>query len=237
MKNVAVSGTGQLEIRADINRQQRNSRFLFNSGKLTSAKSWLYGKFVMRAMLPEGKLLRAVFVLKPKGKQYAGSWLDNGQINGLVYAQQGDSLTAGIHYKMSQGQSYVGRKVATRQNLTTDFHLYSVEWTNHSVRWFFDDSLVFENAVSKPFDQPFFFVLQLGVGGPEFDTRNMAVQSSDALHWRNNRFVVDYVQIFQDEQLLPKSLLQAKEGSGASCGAALHCSLVSLCLLIWFHWT
>jgi len=201
MQNVLIRD-GHLEISADVNPWHGNSRFLFNSGKLTSLKSWLYGKFVMRAMLPEGKLLRAVFVLKPKDKKYPGSWLDNGQINGLVYAQQLDSITMGIHYKMSQEQSYIGRKIATKQNLTRTFHLYTVEWTNQSVRWYFDDFLVFENSVSKPFDQPFYFVLQLGVGGPEFDTRNVAVAPNDAQQWSNNRFRVDYIRVYQDEQYL-----------------------------------
>ena len=201
MQNVLVKD-GHLEIRTDVNHQQRNSRFLFNSGKLTSQKSWLYGKFVMRAIMPDGKLLRSVFVLKPKHKQYLGSWLDNGQINGLVYAQQADSITVGIHYKMNHSQSYIGRKVATKQNLTNSFHLYSVEWTNQSVRWYFDDVLVFEDAVTKPFDQPFYFVIQLGVGGPEFDSRNIEIQSSDALLWNNNRIIVDYVQVFQDIRLM-----------------------------------
>lgn len=183
---------------ANINHRQGSSRFFFNSGKISSTKSWLYGRFEVRAQLPEGKLLRSVFVLKPKQpSRYEGDWLDNGQINGLVYAQQTSSIIAGIHYRMPGGQSYNGRKLNTLQNITTGFHRYSVEWTNHTVRWLFNDMIFFETTVHRPFDQPFYFVLQLGVGGPEFDTRYSVIQSSDVYGWRNNRFVIDYVRVYR----------------------------------------
>lgn len=197
MGNVAVED-GCLQIKASSNDDHKNSRFLFNTGKLSSIKAWQYGRFVMRALLPQGKLLRAVFVLKPKEKVHRGtSWLDNGQINGLVYAQQGDSISAGLHYRMLHSHSYAGRKFSSKENLTSSFHLYSVEWTNSSIRFFFDDVPFFEKTVSQPFDQPFYIVLQLGVGGPEFDTRNVAVQVNDASHWPNNRFVIDFIKVYQ----------------------------------------
>lgn len=196
--NVAVKD-GCLQISASQNGDHKSSRFLFNTGKLSSVKAWQYGRFVMRAKLPQGKLLRAVFALKPKEKVHRGtSWLDNGQINGLVYSQQAESISAGLHYRMDHGHSYAGRKFSTKQNITNSFHLYSVEWTNSSIRFFFDDRLFFENTVSQPFDQTFYIVLQLGVGGPEFDTRNVAVQVDDVIHWNNNQFLIDFIEIYQN---------------------------------------
>lgn len=206
MGNVAVEN-GCLQISATSNDDHKSSRFLFNTGKLSSTKAWQYGRFVMRALLPQGKLLRAVFVLKPKEKIHRGSsWLDNGQINGLVYSQQGDSISAGLHYRMHHGHSYAGRKFSTKQNLTSSFHFYSIEWTNNSIQFYFDDVIFFENTVSQPFDQPFYIVLQLGVGGPELDTRNVAVQMNDSAHWPNNRFMIDFIKVYQK---VPESFISS----------------------------
>ncbi|KAI2807310.1 hypothetical protein BLOT_009274 [Blomia tropicalis] len=225
MKNVAIQN-GHLVIRADVNQWRGSSRFLFNSGKVASLKSWQYGKFVMRAMLPAGKLLRAVFLLKPRHMKYAGSWVDNGQMNGLVYAQQADSIITGIHYNMSHGQSYLGRLMKTKYNLTDSYHLYTVEWNNHTIRWYFDDMLVFENEVGKPFDQPFYFILQLGVGGPEFDTRHLTVTTNDSSQWINPRFVIDYVKVYQDASTL------TQHSSSTNCKCKLSTILLFLLLAI-----
>lgn len=219
LSNVVIR-EGNLQLEATVNGNSKNTRFIFNTGKVTCNKTWRYGKFVMRAMLPQGKLLRSTFVLRPKGKKYNGTWLDNGQMNGLVYAQQGDAITAGLHYRMDENHSYVGRKMATKQNITSSFHLYTVEWTTKAVRFFFDEVLFFENAVTKPFDQPFYFVLQLGVGGPEFDTRHIAVQSSDAAMWRNSKFSIDYIKVYQEAS--------AHQATGGASSIATF-SITALC--------
>lgn len=195
-KNVHIDN-GCLILSGSLNPNQGGSRFMFNSAKISSQIGWRYGKFVMRAILPEGKMLRSVLVLKPKQPKYPGDWLDNGQINMLVYAQQASFIIGGLHYRMPLGQSYNGRKLNTQSNVTKEFQLYSIEWNETTIRWLFNDVVYFEHNVSKPFDQPFHLVLQLGVGGPEFDTRNTVIQSYDANRWPNNNFTIDYIKIYQ----------------------------------------
>src|SRR5699024_4171608 len=89
--------------------------------------------------------------------------------------------------------------------------------------------MFFENVVSKPFDQPFYFVLQLGVGGPEFDTRNMAVQTSDAMLWHNNRFIVDYIKVYQDSAMISEL---NKLSSGSVTRSQFSWALCSCALLL-----
>lgn len=174
-----------------------------------------------------------MFVLKPRQYKYQpGDWLSNGQINGLVYAQQGGSVTGGIHYHMPDGLTYNGRKFNTQHNLTTEFHRYAVEWTDTTVRWLFDDDVIFfETNVSRPFDQPFYFVLQLGVGGPEFDTRYSVIQSSDVYSWRNSRFVIDYVKVYQQVALLSQTTKNRSQSLDPST-VVIFLMVVAVCIAV-----
>nr|QER90684.1 beta-1,3 glucanase [Dermatophagoides pteronyssinus] len=221
-ENVRVNKKGHLEIVANINEHIRKTgysreRFLFDSGMISSKKSWLYGRFVLKAILPEGRSLRSVFILRPVEPKYSGDWLNNGQINGLVYAQQQSAIIAGIHYKMPAGQSYMGRKLYTQRNITRSFNNYVVEWSEHSIRWMFNDFVFFEHNVTKPFDQQFNLILQLGVGGPEFsDQRSGAIQQNDSKQWYNNRFIIDSIRVYQRSSRIPYYSRQSSRSSSLS---------------------
>ena len=68
----------------------------------------------------------------------------------------------------STGSQYL---VAT--DVTTDFHTYAFEWDATEMRWYVDDILyATQNAWSTssaafpaPFDQPFYILLNVAVGG------------------------------------------------------------------------
>lgn len=223
--NVFISG-GRLTIEATANERARSSRYLFNTGKLSSRRAWLYGRFELRARLPDGRLLRPVFVLRPSENRYRGDWLANGQINALVYAQAGDFISSGLHYQMPGGQSYVGGKFRTKANITDTFHAYGLEWTNQSIRWMFDGLVYMEHPVTAPFDQPFYFTLQLGVGGPEFDQMSVhSVSAGDAHGWKHNKFVVEYIKVFQQRARLAAT-------SNNTANKIDCCSVLSLIVLV-----
>ncbi|KAH7636561.1 hypothetical protein HUG17_10531 [Dermatophagoides farinae] len=238
-ENVQVNKKGYLEIMANINKHIKtgsHERFLFNGGMISTKKSWLYGRFEMRAILPEGRSLRSVFILRPVKPKYSGDWLSNGQINGLVYAQQHSAIIAGIHYKMPAGQSYMGRKLYTQRNITRSFNHYTIEWSEQSIRWMFNDFIFFQHNVSKPFDQKFNIILQLGVGGPEFDTRSGALQQDDSKHWHNNRFIIDYVRIYQRASKIqfysPLSSRSSSSSSSRLSLARMSCNLLLILIII-----
>lgn len=217
-RNVFTSN-GSLVLQATVNPQQRSSRFAFNSAKLISLKSFQYGRIEVRAKLPEGHLLRPSILLKPVSYKYSGDWLDNGQINLMVYSQQPGSIVGGLHYKMANGHSYVGRKFRSGANLTQEFHRFTVEWTNETLRFLFDDQVYFEHQVASPFDQKFYLTIQLGVGGPEFDskTNNNNISPANgkeiASRWKNNKFIVDWVKMWREVNSKPDDLEEdEKEG-------------------------
>ncbi len=173
---------------------------------MITSQGWTYGKFEIRAILPEGKLLRPVFLMVPKSYTYKGDWIDNGQVNALVYGQNTGFIISGIHHK-KEPRNYAGIRFDTKTSLTKDFHKYSVEWKPQTINWYFDDILYFTYNVSSPFNQEFRIVLQLGVGGPEFSGQKLS--EDDIKKWTNNKFIIDYVKVFKNSSEIYEPLMNS----------------------------
>ncbi len=147
--------------------------------------------------------MRPVFLLVPLLNKYKGGWLENGQINGLVYGQKTSFIISGIHYKKIP-KEYSGIQFETNRLLTKEYHKYAIEWKPQIINWYFDDVLYFSENVSQPFDQPFRIVLQLGVGGPEFN--NQKLRDDDHKNWKNNKFIIDYVRVYKNASEIDENL-------------------------------
>jgi len=61
--------------------------------------------------------------LVPLLNKYKGGWVENGQINGLVYGQKTSSIISGIHYKKIP-KEYSGIQFETNRLLTQEYHKY-----------------------------------------------------------------------------------------------------------------
>lgn len=94
-------------------------------------------------------------------------------------------------------------------DLSADYHVYSIEWTADSIKWYLDNTLFQtismnqwfttpgQNTYSKmgqPFDQKFHIILNLAVGGNFFST---PIGANDAAGWSVNNMRVDYVRVYQ----------------------------------------
>ena len=76
-------------------------------------------------------------------------------------------------------------------NATTDFHIYSLEWSPATIKFFVDDALYYShgNSGTLPFNQTFFLILNVAMGGnfggaidPNFTSGTMEI---------------DYVRVYQ----------------------------------------
>ncbi|CAG2103063.1 unnamed protein product [Medioppia subpectinata] len=151
----------------------------YTSAIITSRANWTYGRFEVRASLPQGKMLRpAIYMESVNGSL---PWATNGFIE-LVTNRQ-ELLTVGNH----QEQLIVGGAYYNETNTTVrysannwkypiggngtrslaDFHTYTLEWTPSWMRWYFDRqnrginfniggrlSARYERP-GQPFDRPF----------------------------------------------------------------------------------
>lgn len=180
----------------------------YTSSKIvTNTKfSQAFGRFEARIMLPAGDGLWPAFWLMPEDSVYGG-WARSGEIDILeAKGRLVDQVSGAIHYGGSwPNNTYQhGSYDFAEGESITDFHVYAVEWTDTSIKWFVDDDLVWEatdwysegNEFPAPFDQEFFMILNLAVGG-NFDGNRLPDSS---IFDEDVVMVIDYVRVFQYEQ-------------------------------------
>ena len=170
-----------------------------------------YGRFAFRARLPEGQGLWPALWLLPLTDRY-GTWAARGEIDVMEARGQHPTRVLGtLHYGARwPGNVHTGDSLELpRGGRITDFHVYALEWEPGRIRWFVDDSLYQEQSAwwssarsdsagmgatptgpvdhhpfPAPFDQPFYLVMNLAVGGnflgtPDSTTRFPATMQVD----------------------------------------------------------
>ncbi len=134
--------------------------------------NFIYGRFEIKAKLPTGVGLWPAIWMMPVKETYGG-WPASGEIDIMEQVgYQPDSIHISTHTKELNWQKGNGiTKVINVNTATTDFHIYRIDWTPASVLGFIDGKQVFEHlnngkgAGFYPFDQPFFIILNVAIGG------------------------------------------------------------------------
>ena len=114
----------------------------------------------------------------------------------------------------SYGTIHFGNPHSERQgNYTLDtgsfsdeYHKFSVEWEPGKIRWYVDGKLIHtaddwysategqgEITYPAPFDQPFYLILNLAVGG------NWPGNPDDTTDFENAEYNIDYVRVYQKD--------------------------------------
>ncbi|HWD20570.1 MAG TPA: glycoside hydrolase family 16 protein [Verrucomicrobiae bacterium] len=206
-QNAWVSN-GLLHIAA---RRESYHGFAFTSAKLKTRGlfSQTYGRFEFRARLPVGQGYWPALWLMPENPAY-GPWAASGEIDVMENKGSDPGTVLGtIHFGgttprnvHSDGPAY---KFPTGEGVA-NFHLYAVEWTNNAIRWYVDDHLyqtqtswwsatgrrdsAERNPYPAPFNQPFYIIMNLAVGG-NFGGNPTAATSFPG------EMDVDYVRAYQ----------------------------------------
>lgn len=189
------------------------------SGTYTSARlrtkglgDWKYGRFEMRAKLPQGQGSWPAFWMLPTEWVYGG-WPLSGEIDILeaVNLKVGgeDRIHGTLHYgDLSPSNVYTGEayQLGGGQNPADDFHTYAVEWEAGEIRWYLDgdhyatqtsagwySAAALDNP-NAPFDQAFHLILNLAVGGDWPANVNETGIDESAFP---QEFLVDYVRVYQ----------------------------------------
>jgi len=159
-----------------------------------------FGRIDIRAVLPEGKgLWPALWML--------GSNIDNtswpacGEIDIMELTGERPNRVIGTaHFgaNLSQHQFRTAAKfLPAGQKFSQEFHVFSIIWKEDQIQWFMDDQLFHTitpanlNGQPYPFNQPFFFIFNVAVGG------NLP-GAPDATTVFPQRMIVDYVRVFQE---------------------------------------
>jgi len=130
-----------------------------------------YGRIEIRARLPVGGGTWSAFWMLPTVSKY-GAWPRSGEIDIMEHVGNWPAtITASLHTLLNNHRTSKGLGSQTCAHVT-DWHVYSIEWTWSSIRAFVDNEQYFEHTRaanaqwdSWPFDEKFFLVLILAVGG------------------------------------------------------------------------
>jgi PKD repeat protein len=169
----------------------------YNGSDYTSARllskdkfSFKYGKVEAYAKLPAGVGTWPAIWMLGNNIGTVG-WPDCGEID--IMEHRGSELNkifGTLHYPGHSGGNADGATL-TIANATTAFHKYMLDWSATSVRIYVDDVLIHSvaNTASLPFNQNFFFILNVAMGGafggnvdPTFTSATMEI---------------DYIRVYQ----------------------------------------
>ncbi len=147
----------------------------YTSGRMNTASKfdWTYGRIDVRAKLPAGRgSWPAIWMLG--SNIHIFGWPHCGEIDIMEHVGYDEGeIHASIHttdYNHMNDTQKTGQvNISTATDL---FHTYSLEWDNTFMRYFVDNEPYFfiyndsNGDVNKwPFDQPFYIILNLAVGG------------------------------------------------------------------------
>ncbi len=193
---------GQLVIEA---KKEIFSGMQYTSSRLFTQNTFsqTYGRFEALIRLPRGEGLWPAFWLMPKNSVYGG-WANSGEIDIMeARGRLPGEVTSALHFGGSwPNNQYTSRRYTFQNGQTIEEdHLYAVEWDETEIRFYVNDILYHTLRqwsstgydYPAPFDQPFYIIMNLAVGGT-FDGNRLPPAS---LFDNPVEMVVSYVRVYQ----------------------------------------
>jgi len=202
-ENIALNGQGQLAIvarTAPAGLKCYYGTCRYTSGKITTRGKVdvAPGRVEARIKLPVGQGLWPAFWLLGTNISAVG-WPASGELDIMEYRGSAPATTSSaVHGPGYSGNTpFVHARSLQRGTFTDSFHTFAVEWDSLTVRFFVDDTAHYvvtrgevEHFGKWVFDQAFFAILNLAVGG-HFD----GDPASDAIFPAT--MLVDYVRVYR----------------------------------------
>jgi len=201
-KDNAVIRNGSLFITAKLEEHKGHH---YTSAKITTKKSWKYGKIVVRLRAKDAMAngtWGAVWML-PTQDAY-GVWPKSGEIDVAEFVGFSPDRIFGsvqtLHFNHFENNQVGG---SYRTN-AAEWHNYTAEWKPDKVVFACDDVVyqVFRREAGNgtdsskwPFDQPFYLILNLAVGG---SWGGLSGIDEDALT-KGQTVEVDFVRVYQTD--------------------------------------
>lgn len=190
----AMVKDGKLHITARLEDGKYTSARLVTKGK----KEFQYGKFEVRAKLPKGRGTWPAIWMLGRNIDQAG-WPLCGEIDIMEHVGHHPGVIVGtVHsekYNHIAGTQISGK--VKLDNYGDEFHVYAVDWSKEKIDFLIDNVQYlripnkFKTAEEWPFDQAFFLILNLAVGG------NWGGQQGVDNNIFPVTFEVDYVRVFK----------------------------------------
>ena len=180
----------------------------YTSGRVNTQNKhdFKYGIFEARAKVPAGQGFLPAFWMMPTNENLYGQWPRCGEIDIMEVLGNDTTRSYGtLHYGNPHNQSQAGCTL-TEGNFSDEYHTFAVEWEPDRISWYVDGVMIHtendwysategqgEITYPAPFDQPFYIILNLAVGG------NWPGSPDETTDIAGSAFYVDYVRVYQKD--------------------------------------
>ena len=168
-------------------------------GDYTSARiktqglyDFTYGRVEVRAKLPSAQGTWPAIWMLGSNHPTVG-WPSSGEVDIMEQRGNDKSYVEGTcHWYNTAGANNASYGENTPiENPSTEFHLYTLEWTEDAIKIFLDDVQYYElpNSVDLPFNGNFYLILNVAMGGTNGGNIDPA--------FTEDTMEIDYVKVFQ----------------------------------------
>lgn len=170
----------------------------YTSTRITTAgkKEFKYGYIEARAKIPTGKGIWPAFWMLGSNIGQV-SWPLAGEIDIIEYVGKDPGMVYNtLHFKDRHGGNALGHRTAF-PTIEEGWHTYAIQWSAEKIDFLVDEKVLFtytqENKTQEnwPFDQPFFILLNMAIGGnfggPDVD---------DSIF--PQEYMIDYVKVYSN---------------------------------------
>lgn len=175
----------------------------YTAARLNSKFAFTYGRIEVRAKLPTGKGTWPAIWMLSKNINEDGAYWDNegfgtvkwpkcGEIDIMEHwGKNQDYVSSAVHNGSSYGynvENVGGQKI---ENASTEFHIYTLDWTSDKMVFSVDGVEHFEyaptvkNSDTWPYDTDYYFLL------------NIAIEGDIDPNFTESAMQVDYIRVYQ----------------------------------------
>lgn len=209
-----VRGPAVVDDDPGYSRDDMSGTGLFSSARIRSKNKgdWRYGRFEIRAKLPQGQGTWPAVWMLPTDNVYGG-WAASGEIDIMEAVNLAVGGERRVHGTLHFGDNWPNNVYAGEEyllpngaNPADDFHEYAVEWEEGEIRWYVDGdhfatqtqegwySMAALDESAAPFNQRFHLIMNLAVGGDwAANVNDMGIDEAAF----PQEMVVDYVRVYQ----------------------------------------
>ncbi len=204
---VDLSDTGSVDVKKAYN---------YTSGRVNTQgkEDFIYGYFEARARVPEGQGYLPAFWLMASDEDNYGQWPKCGEVDIMeVMGQDTTTSHHTIHYGYDANTGHRSEQHSVtipegEKDYYEDYHTFGLEWEPGKLTWYVDGKVVGtsnkwftgKDETSKltypaPFDQEFYVILNLAVGGSWVGYPDQAAVDD----MPNQSYDIDYVRVYQKD--------------------------------------
>jgi beta-glucanase (GH16 family) len=189
-----------LECRKDNFKIPDAGNALYSSVSITTQghQAWLYGRYEIRAKMPQGRGIWASVWLLGASDSSGSPWPVCGEIDIAEHVgKEAENIYATVHFQ-ENGKHRKEAFLISEPNIHDDFHVYVAEWGPDRIDFFCDGKkygsfpvLHAGAAGANPFHHPFNLMISLALGGSWGGGIDEAILPQ--------KMLVDYVRVYQKQ--------------------------------------